>query len=97
MINSLALDPTMFTDNKNLFYEHKDLKTLFCLVNQELQNVNEWFKASKVSLDVFPNENLSWKDHIIATTRFHFTYYSCVVSILFDTGLYNSVFFTYSF
>ena len=75
----------------------RTLKTFFSLVNQELQNVNEWFKASKVSLGVLPDENLSWKDHIIGTTKLHFTYYSCVVSILFDTGLYNSVFFTYSF
>ena len=27
--NSSALDPIMFADDTNLFYEHKDLKTLF--------------------------------------------------------------------
>ena len=34
--NSSALDPIMFADDMNLFYEHKDFKTLFSLVNQEL-------------------------------------------------------------
>ena len=31
----------------NLFYEDKDLKTLFTLVNQEPQKINEWFEAKK--------------------------------------------------
>ena len=34
------LDPVMFADDTNLFYEHKDLKTLFSLINQELQKIN---------------------------------------------------------
>ena len=50
--NSTVLDPIMFADDTNLFYEHNDLKTLFSLVNQELQKINEWFKANKLSLNV---------------------------------------------
>ena len=50
--NSRALDPIMFADDTNLFYEHNDLKTLFSLVNQELQKNNEWFEANKLSLTV---------------------------------------------
>ena len=50
--NSSALDSIMFPDDTNLFYEHKDLKTLFTLVNQELQKINEWFGANKLSLNV---------------------------------------------
>ena len=50
--NSSALDPIMFADDMNLFYEHKDLKTLFSLVNQELQKISEWFEANKLSLNV---------------------------------------------
>ena len=42
----------MFADDTNLFYEHNDLKTLFSLVNQELQKINEWFEANKLSLNV---------------------------------------------
>ena len=36
--SSKALDPIMFADGTNLFYEHKDLKTLFSLVNQDQIN-----------------------------------------------------------
>ena len=50
--NSSARDPIMFADDTNLFYEHKDLKILFSRVNQELQNINEWFEANKLSLNV---------------------------------------------
>ena len=39
--NSSALDPITFADDTNLFYEHKNLKTLFSRVNQELQKINE--------------------------------------------------------
>ena len=35
----------MFPDDSNLF-EHKDLKTVFSLVNQELQKINEWFEEN---------------------------------------------------
>ena len=50
--NSAALDPIMFADDTNLFYEHSDLKTLFSLVNQELQKINEWSEANKLSVNV---------------------------------------------
>ena len=50
--NSTALDPIMFADDTNLFYEHNDLKTLFSLVNQELQKINEWFEANKLYFKV---------------------------------------------
>ena len=39
--NSSALHPIMFADDTNLFYEHTDLKTLFSVVNQELQKFSE--------------------------------------------------------
>ena len=41
----------MFADDKNLFYSHKDFKTLFHTVNTELVKVNHWFKANKLSLN----------------------------------------------
>ena len=36
----------------SLFYEDKDLKTLFTLVNQEPQKINEWFEAKKLSVNI---------------------------------------------
>ena len=50
--NSSGLDRIKLADDTNLFYEHKDLKTFLSLVNQELQKVNEWFEANKLSLNV---------------------------------------------
>ena len=41
----------MFADYTNLFYSHKDIKTLFHTVNTELVKVNHWFKANKLSLN----------------------------------------------
>ena len=35
------LDPIMFADDTNLFYSHKNIKTLFQIVNSELKLVNE--------------------------------------------------------
>ena len=45
------LDPIMFADDTNLFYSHKNIKTLFQIVNSELKHVNEWFLADKLSLN----------------------------------------------
>ena len=43
----------MFADDINLFFffEYKDLKTFFTLVNEELQKIYQWFEASKLSLN----------------------------------------------
>ena len=45
------LDPIMFADDTNLFYSHKNITTLFQIVNSELKLVNEWFLANKLSLN----------------------------------------------
>ena len=44
------LDPIMFADDTNLFYSHKNIKTIFQIVNSELL-VNEWFLGNKLSLN----------------------------------------------
>ena len=41
----------MFADETNLFYEHKNIK-LFATVNEESININDWFMANKLSLNV---------------------------------------------
>ena len=56
LCNSSALDLIMITDDTHLFYEHKDLKTLFSLNNQELQKINEWLEPNtKYSLSHKPS------------------------------------------
>ena len=46
------LDAIMFADDTNLFYSNKDINTAFLRVNDELQNINEWFISNKLSLNV---------------------------------------------
>ena len=42
----------MFADNANLFYTHKNIHCLFLDVKKELININEFFAANKLSLNV---------------------------------------------
>ena len=49
---SRLLDSIMFADDTNLFFNHKDIKHLFTVVNNELVNIKDWFTANKLSLNV---------------------------------------------
>ena len=42
----------MFADNTNLFPSHKNIDTLFAIMNVELENISTWFKSNKLSLNV---------------------------------------------
>ena len=43
--NSSILDPIMFADDRNLSFEHTDLRIFFSMVNDELNKIYEWFNA----------------------------------------------------
>ena len=49
---SRLLDPIMFANDTNLFFNHKDIKHLFTVVNNELVNIKDWVNANKLSLNV---------------------------------------------
>ena len=49
---SRLLDLIMFADDTNLFFNHKDIKHLFTVVNNELVNIKDWFTANKLPLNV---------------------------------------------
>ena len=49
---SRYLDPVMFADDTNFFFNHKDIKYLFRVVNNELVNIKDWFTSNKLSLNV---------------------------------------------
>ena len=49
---SRLLDPIMFADDTNLFFNRKDIKHLFTVVNKELVDIKDWFTANKLSLNV---------------------------------------------
>ena len=61
--------PIMFADDTNIFYTEKNIKTLFDIVNIELQKISQWFIPNKLSLNVTKTKNLffhkpSKKDNI---------------------------------
>ena len=49
---SNPLMEVMFADDTNLFLSHKNIDTLFAIINVELENVSTWFKSNKLSLNV---------------------------------------------
>ena len=42
----------MFADDTNLFFTHQDVRYLFRNVNEELENINQWFISNNISLDI---------------------------------------------
>ena len=42
----------LFADDTNIFYSHHDVHTLFNTFNQELKQLEDWFKANRLSLNV---------------------------------------------
>ena len=42
----------MFAHDTNLCISHKNIDTLFAIMNVELENVSTWFKSSKLSVNV---------------------------------------------
>ena len=50
--SSEILNPIIFVDDTNLFYERKNIIKLFTTVNEELMNINDWFMANKPYLNV---------------------------------------------
>ena len=53
---SNVINPIMYADDTNVFYSHGNIKFLFETVNKELNNVSEWFKANKLSLNTKKTE-----------------------------------------
>ena len=49
---SRLLDPIMFAYDTNVFFNHKDIKHLLRVVNNEPVNIKNWFTENKLSLNV---------------------------------------------
>ena len=50
--SSKILNPIIFADDTNLFYEHKNIIKLLATVNKKLMNIDDWFMANKLSLSL---------------------------------------------
>ena len=64
---SRLLDPIMFADDTNLFFNHKDIKHLFTVVKNKLVNIKDWFTANKLSLNVDKQNTHSSISHVRKT------------------------------
>ena len=42
----------LFADDTGIFYSHSDVNHLTAVVDKELQNINTWMKANKLSVNV---------------------------------------------
>ena len=42
----------MFANDTNRFHSHRDIKTLFSRVNEELEKLGGWFTANRLSLNI---------------------------------------------
>ena len=47
-----VLDPVLYADDANLFCSDNYIGTLFETANQGLSQINDWFLANKLSLNV---------------------------------------------
>ena len=47
-----VLDPVFFGDDTILFCSDNNIRTLFETANQKLSQINDWFLANKLSLNV---------------------------------------------
>ena len=49
---SKALDFILFADDTNIFFSHSHLESLSLIVNSELNRLNDWFRANKLSVNI---------------------------------------------
>ena len=68
---SQIFKPIMFADDTNLFYSHNNIKQLFQIVNQELKQIQTWFNANKLSLNLTKTKY----------SFFHSSYYSDLIPL----------------
>ena len=60
--------PKLFADDINVFLFHKDLKTLYLQANRELDSLNEWLLANKLSLSI--GEDKDTKYTLFSPTKY---------------------------
>ena len=46
----------LFADDTNIFYSHNDPAILTIVLKEEIEKFSEWFKANKLSLNLYKNK-----------------------------------------
>ena len=76
-INDLPLSsPTshfiIFADDTNILFSHKDPDQLETLINKELNNISNWFKLNKLSLNIDKTNFMTFKNKHSKTPDLNF-------------------------
>lgn len=58
--SSHLLNFLLFADDTNILYSNKDINALYEIINHELKNLHDWFKANKLSLNVKKTNYISF-------------------------------------
>ena len=53
----------LFADDTNIFYSHRSWQTLKETINTELENVNNWFSANRLTLNLDKTNFIVFKSH----------------------------------
>ena len=64
----------MFADDTSLYFTHKDIRYLFQIVNQELENIKQWFLSNKLSMNIKKKQNTHFSTNPVKKKKFHFSY-----------------------
>ena len=63
----------MFGDDTNLFFTYKDTRYLFQRVNQESENINQWFISNKFPLNISTKkQNTHFSKKLVKKKTLHF-------------------------
>ena len=61
--SSPLLSFTLFADDTNIFYSHKNFDTLVSTLNSEISKVSQWFSCNKLSLNITKTNFIRFKPH----------------------------------
>ena len=61
--SSPLLSFTLFADDTNIFYSHKNFDTLTSTLNSEISKVSQWFTCNKLSLNIAKTNFIRFKPH----------------------------------
>ena len=75
---SNVLDFVLFADYTTITYSHSDVMSKFDMINTELQEVTNWFKANKLSV------NASKTNHMLLGTNHKLSRFDESASIILD-------------
>ena len=53
----------LFADDTNIFYSHRSWQTLMETINTELENVNNWFSANRLTLNLDKTNFILFRSH----------------------------------